>query len=460
MSGSGVPGPGIPGFSASAPGAPTPGFPWLPIGTPLPGGAPLARLLDSGPAWQLCATAGSSRVALLLKPNAAPGWWTEELAALSAALPRPMADAGGHPCLVLPAAARPVTLPGLALRSPAVGRAEAEALGRALAALQARRPGAAWSSALFLPDPGFALATEDDPADDHRATLVAALSGGVRDGTLPAARIAEINPRLDPDIIGKLLATAGSPSPRRAGPDATGFHLPGQPRLQALLRDRVLDVLHRPAAYARMGVPFPGGVLLAGPPGCGKSFAAGRIAAFLGWPLHEVQASSVGSMWLHETSRRMADAFDAAAAEAPAVVLLEELDALGRSRSDGNAPTAEEVNTLLRLVEAAPARSLLVIGTTNRPDAIDPALRRRGRFDLVETMDFPDESGIAETLRALLQDRPHAPSLDVQRAARSLARRPVSDAVWVVNEAARLAVRNGHEMIDDLVLARAVQALS
>ena len=141
------------------------------------------------------------------------------------------------------------------------------------------------------------------------------------------------------------------------------------------------------------------------------------------------------------------------------MVLLEELDALGRTRAEGHGASAEEVNTLLRLVEAAPDRRLLVVGTTNRPDAIDPALRRRGRFDLLEIMDFPDEHGVADMLRALLRDRPHAPSLDLQRAARTLARRPVSDAVWVVNEAARLAVRGGRDAIDDLVLARALQAL-
>lgn len=436
------------------------GFPWLPIGAPLPGGAALGRLLDGGPAWQVCATAAGSRVALLLRRQAAAAWWTDELDALAAALGTGLADAGDLACVLLPGSARPTTLPGLALRTPALGQAEADALGRALAALHARRPLAAWSSALYLPDPPFALAMADDPADDRRAALVAALSGGVRDGAMPPARIAEINPRLDAAGVARLLEAAGTLSPARAAPDAEGFHLPGQTRLQALLRDRVLDVLHRPAEYARMGVPFPAGILLAGPPGCGKSFAAGRIASFLGWPLHEIQVAGVGSMWLHETARRLSDAFDAAANEAPAVVLLEELDALGRARTDGHGPTAEEVNTLLRLVEAAPARRLLVVGTTNRPDAIDPALRRRGRFDLVEVMDFPDERGVADMLRALLRDRPHAPALDLDRAARTLARRPVSDAVWVVNEAARLAVRGGHAVIDDLVLARALQALT
>ena len=242
-------------------------------------------------------------------------------------------------------------------------------------------------------------------------------------------------------------------------PAPAGFVLPGQPALQALLRERVLDVLHRPAEYARLGVPPPGGVLLAGPPGCGKSFAAAKLAKFLGWPLHDLSVSAVGSMYLHETSRQLTQAFEAAAARAPGVVLLEELDALGKQRSGGHGATVDEVNTLLRLVEGARHRGLLVVGTTNRLDAIDPALRRRGRFDHVVVMDYADERGVAEMLGALLQDRPHTPTLDLDSAARRLARRPASDAAWVVDEAARLAVVGGHQMIDDLVLARALQAL-
>lgn len=100
---------------------------------------------------------------------------------------------------------------------------------------------------------------------------------------------------------------------------------------------------------------------------------AGRAGPCAGAGGAGVLASGVGSTWLHETARRLAEAFDAAAAEAPAVVLL---DALGRTRADGQGPTSEEDNTLLRLVEAAPGRRLLVVGTTNRPDATDPALWR------------------------------------------------------------------------------------
>lgn len=429
------------------------GFPWL------PGGAASAQLLDGGPSWQVCGTGGGARIALLVRPADGPEWWNAELEALRAVTD--LSETDGLLCLLLPSAARPRTVGDLAVRSPAAGKAEAEVLGRALGALRHRNPGAAWTSALFLLEQHFVLATGMDPGENRRAALVAALSGGVRDATLSPERIATLNPRLAPATVAAVLdaATDGA-GPTGCAPPPDGFVLPGQPAVQALLRERVLDLLHRPAEYARLGVPPPAGVLLAGPPGCGKSFAAARLAAFLGWPLHEISVAGVGSMWLHETSRRLHDAFQAAAAQAPAVVLMEELDALGKPRAGGFAPTVEEVNTLLRLVEGARTRGLLVVGTTNRLDAIDPALRRRGRFDHVVVMDYADEQGVAAMLRALLDSRPHTPTLDIEGAARRLARRPASDAAWVVDEAARLAVRGGHAAIDDLLMARALQALA
>ena len=435
------------------------GFPWLPLGTALPGGAALARLLDAGTTWQLCATGGGGRVALLLRAGPGPDWWDAELDALRAAAGTPLTETGGLLCVLLQAATRLATVDALATRNPALGRDEAERLGAALGALRRRNPEAAWGNALFLPEQRMALAGGLDPGEDRRAVLAAALSGGVRDGRLSPERIAALNPRLDPDTVSTTLDAAESGGTGGAAPPPAGFVLPGQPALQALLRERVLDVLHRPDEYARLGVPPPAGVLLAGPPGCGKSFAAAQVAKFLRWPLHEISVSSVGSMWLHETSRRLHEAFEAAAAAAPAVVLMEELDALGKPRAGGHGATIDEVNTLLRLVEGARHRRLLVVGTTNRLDAIDPALRRRGRFDHVVVMDYPDEAAAAAMLRALLDARPHAPTLDVSGAARRLARRPASDAAWVVDEAARLAVVGGHAVIDDLSLARALQGL-
>ena len=423
------------------------GFPWLPIGTALPGNATSGRLLASGPGWQLC-TAGSGS-ALLLRRSEGPAWWEAELAALTEVAA--LSEVDGMACLVSPHGKRPYTLAGRALDTPAVDHDEAQQLVRALAALATRQGSAAWGTAVVLPGPGFALGISEAPGEDRKAALVAALSGGIGNPALTPAAIVRMNPRLDAATVQHALDSVGT----RPAASPGHFTLPGQPALEAILRDQVLDVLHRPAQYARLGVPRPGGVLLAGPPGCGKSHAASRLAAFLGWTLHDISVSSVGSMWLHETPRLLAKAFATAAASAPAVVLLEELDALGKTRAGGSAPAAEEVNTLLREVENAPERGLLVIATTNRLDAIDPALRRRGRFDIVFTLDYPDAAATEAILAGLLQDRPHAPGLDLAGLGRRLARRPVSDLLWVVNEAARGAVRAGRDVIDDLLLARA-----
>ncbi len=436
-------------------------FPWLPFGTALAGGAVSGRLLEGGAGWQLC-DGGHGGTVLLLRPASGPAWWAEELAGLAEAA-GPLVALDDVLCLACPREARPQTLGGLALRNPLPGGQETLALVRAVLAMAARRPGAGWSGALFLPGPGLALATgEAAPGEDRLAALLAALSGGVGVHPVSPAGLVALNPRLDLatataalDLLARVPAAAAA-----AAAPPEGFVLAGQPALQALLREQVLDVLHRPAEYARLGVSWPGGVLLAGPPGCGKSFAAARLAAFLGWPLHEVSVAGVGSMWLHETPRQLALAFDRAARSAPGVVLLEELDALGRRREAGHGPGVEEVNTLLREVEAAAARRLLVVGTTNRLDAIDRALLRHGRFDLVFVMDHPDAAAAAAMLQALLDARPHAPGLDVAAIGARLARRPASDLAWVVDQAARLAVRAGRDAIDELLLARAAADLA
>ena len=436
-------------------------FPWLPIGTALPGGVLSGRRLEDGPGWQLCA-GGQGGTVLLLRPDAGPAWWAGEIDRL-AELAGPLTAVDDVLCLACPRDARPYTVSGLALRNPPVDKADALALVRTVLAMAVRQPGAGWSSALFLPGPGLALATaETAPGEDRRAIMLAALSGGIGKDAESPARLVQLNARLD-------LATARAalellevvPAPVASAAAAPeGFVLAGQPALEALLREQVLDVLHRPAEYARLGVAWPGGVLLAGPPGCGKSFAAARLAAFLGWKMHEISVAGVGSMWLHETPRQLARVFAQAASAAPGIILLEELDALGRKREGGHGPGVEEVNTLLREVETSARRRLLVVGTTNQLDAIDRALLRRGRFDLVFTMDYPDAAGAAAMLQALLNERPHAPGMDVAAIGRRLARRPASDLAWVVDQAARLAVRAGRDAIDELLLARAVTELA
>ena len=189
---------------------------------------------------------------------------------------------------------------------------------------------------MLLPGLAFALGTEVAASEDRRAVLLGLMSGGIESAELTPVRVRQLNPRLTEAQIAQtlaVLADAMSAQTRRPVPAPEGFTLPGHPQLEALLRERVIDVLHRRARYAALGVAPPNGVLLSGPPGCGKSFAAARLAAFLDWPTHPVSLVEVGGKWLHETAGRLAAAFDAAARDAPAVVLLEEVDALGASRS-------------------------------------------------------------------------------------------------------------------------------
>ncbi len=442
-------------------------FPWLPIGTALTPDALSGRLLCGGAGWQLLATDTRGRVALLLDPGAsdAPPWWRDELAALSDAAQCGTIDGPWNFSVYLARSnLRPRTLGELALRNPSIGPGELGCLLDAIEALRGRRVEAAWDSALFLPGAGFLLGTGAD-ANEHRGGIILALlSGGARDPALTPARIRELNPRLTEAEIEEALARFGlAPGSARriaavGAPEA--FALPGQPKLEAVFRERVIDVAHRPAAYAKLGVKLPNGILLKGPTGTGKSHAARVLAKFLGWPVFDLNLASIGSSFIHETAKQIAQLFAKAARAAPAIVLLEEVDALGGARDRTHSAGVEEVNTLLSQMENATDRTILVIGTTNRPEALDPALLRRGRFDISVAVEKLDAAQAQAMLDGLLSERPRIAGLDTTAIAARLAGRPASDVAWLVEEAARLAVRAGKDAIDEISLAATVRSLS
>lgn len=443
-------------------------FPWLPLGTPLPSGAS-GRLIEQGPTWQVIATSGRP-VVLLRLAGETPPWWREELAALPPALPPACSQT---PCEGLEGALLAIAWPegvqapcsfaGLSRRPHALGASEAADAFRALAALAARRPAADWASALYFCGTGHALGSAED-LSGRRELAVALLSGGARDGAMTPGQIQALNPLLTAGEIAGLLAGLGlhapPPRPRIAQvrpPDQ--FELPGQPAIARAFRETILQPLASPERYARLGVSLPNGILLAGPPGTGKSHAVRRLAEFLGWPLFDLDAASLGSPLIHETARRTHEAFAKAAAAAPAIVLMEEIDALGGDRAGAASYRAEEVGQLLRGLETAAARGILVLATTNRLSEVDPALRRRGRFDQVIEVAAPDLAAALAALRAALADRPVDPAADLETIARGLEGRPFSDLAWLVNEAARRAAQAAKERIDMIDLAGAARAL-
>ena len=240
------------------------------------------------------------------------------------------------------------------------------------------------------------------------------------------------------------------------------FCLPGRRMLEKFFREQVIDVVDREEEYRRMGILFPGPVLLAGPPGCGKTFAADALVHYLGWPSYSITSSSVGSSYIHETSRRIAEVFEKAMADAPSVVLMDEIEAFLSDRSGHHAAGSahlEEVAEFLRLIPQLPEKKVLLIGMTNMADAIDPAILRKGRFDHILELELPDEEELQDLLTSLLENLPVQEGLPFHKVIPLLKGRPISDTAFAVREAGRLAVVRKKKAIDEALLLEACHSL-
>ena len=240
------------------------------------------------------------------------------------------------------------------------------------------------------------------------------------------------------------------------------FHLPGRPELEKFIRERIIDVIDREEEYRRMGVTFPGPTLLIGPPGCGKTYAVERLKEYLGWPCFQVNSGSIASSYLHETSKLISQLFQNAMDEAPSIIIMDEMEAYLSSRIDGrgiNQSHMEEMAEFLRLLPQLPEKKVLLFGLTNMPDQIDPAIRRKGRFDHVLEVSMPSREEIVELLHSVLKDVPKEANLNLGQIADRLFTRPISDVVYVAKEAGRLSVVNRQERIDQNILNQACDEL-
>ena len=236
------------------------------------------------------------------------------------------------------------------------------------------------------------------------------------------------------------------------------FELPGRPELATFFNEHIVDIILHRDRYKALGIEFPSAVILYGPPGTGKTFAVERLVDFLGWPSFQIDASSVASPYIHETSKKVAQVFDKAMENAPSVLVIDEMEAFLADREMGSGHhRVEEVAEFLRRIPEAVKNEVLIVAMTNRIDMIDPAIQRRGRFDHVIKVDFASEIEVQSLLDKLLSALPKESDVDSKPLAQALAGRPLSDVAFVVREGARLAARSGKDRLDQASLLAALR---
>ena len=457
---------------------------WLPIGFKLPDGAKTRVALFEGLNWQILETPGGGR-ALIVQDDLAQRW-----------IDAGLIDAGlfgsfsfGEQALwEISCGSSQVLCPVSDGDSPST---KAEALSFALALRATRDIDAEtpFQDALYvekisriLPTYSISSRTDDD------VVLGYWLTGGASVSAKSFRRLRQTLSWLGANHLKEVVQAAGIevteiiPADRhRAPPDRTetkqterteaktethdqesaprDFELAGRPELADFFNEHIVDIVQNRERYKALGIDFPAAVVLHGPPGCGKTFAVERLVDFLGWPSFQIDASSVASPYIHETSKKVAEVFDKAMQNSPSVLVIDEMEAFLADREMGSGHhRVEEVAEFLRRIPEATKNDVLIIAMTNRVDMIDPAILRRGRFDHVINVDFASEGEVLSLLEKLLTTLPKEDDVDPKPLAKELAGRPLSDVTFVIREGARLAARGGKDKLDQVSLLDAMDA--
>jgi cell division protease FtsH len=211
----------------------------------------------------------------------------------------------------------------------------------------------------------------------------------------------------------------------------------------------VVDFLKNPTGYGRLGGRMPKGVLLVGPPGTGKTLLAKAVAGEAKVPFFSISGSEFVEMFVGVGAARVRDLFQQAHQKAPAIIFIDELDALGRARgigpfAGGHDEKEQTLNQLLVELDGFDSRSgLVILAATNRPEILDPALLRAGRFDRQVLVDRPDKKGRVEILKVHMKKVQLDPAVDVEAVAALTPGFTGADLANLVNEAALLATRRG-----------------
>jgi cell division protease FtsH len=447
---------------------------WLPIGLKLPDGAAAKVVVHAGEDWQIVEARGGGRI-LIVERALEERWIAVGLIPLGLFS---RFEFGGRPLSEM-SSGRDQVLSPLAESAAPQSKQDAISFAAAFKATRDLVRASPLHDAIFVEKisrllPTYSLSAAVDP----EAVVGSWLTGGIHVPASAFRRLHQAMGWLAPADLKDVVEACGFdvdaevPSSKRSrkaksvtraddGADQVkaSFTLPGRPELAAFFNEHIVDIIRNRDRYQALGIGFPAAVILHGPPGCGKTFAVDRLIDFLGWPSFQIDASSVASPYIHETSKKVAEVFEKAMASAPSVLVIDEMEAFLADRETGSGHhRVEEVAEFLRRIPEATENDVLIVAMTNRIEMIDPAILRRGRFDHVIEVGFAGEKEIQGLLGALLDKVPCADDIDPLPLAKALAGRPLSDVSFIVREGARLAARSGADQLRQVNLMDALRS--
>jgi len=467
--------------------------PWLPKGYALHDGSKIHSLLMSGEEWQIYESRGSGNILIVL-PKLAKKWIDAGFIDESLLIDIPFGEATYFSL---------ITRKKYALEPVESGNtpdSKMDAIAFSLALKESRKISGneSFHDAIYVEQYSRLLPTWTlTPQMDDEMVLGLWITGGVAISTKSFRRLSNLVGWMPPSDLAEIVATAGFYAPPDVSPLFKGkrnprkhpdekrrdvengvqsiqarsdedrpepklFKLPGRPLLENFFNEHVIDIIFNAEKYQALGIDFPSAIVLHGPPGCGKTFAVEQLVEFIDWPIYSIDSNSVGSPYIHETGKKISEVFNKAIDTAPSVVVIDEMEAFLSDRRSGGTSSlhhVEEVAEFLKRIPEAIKNRVLIFAMTNFIELIDPAILRRGRFDHIIEVGMPSRVEVTSLLDALLGKLPKSGDLNLDATLDVLTGRPLSDAAFVIREAARLAAKVGKSQLDQDSLASALKSL-
>jgi len=466
---------------------------WLPKGYELPDGSKIRSLLYSGDEWQIFDTNGSNNI-LLTRPDLARKW--NEFSFLDESLFEDVTF-GSESFRSLSSHKKYSLTPIENEKSP---ESKVDAIAFAFAIKETRKlpEDASFHDAVYVEQYSRLLPTWTlTPRVDDEVVFGTWITGGVIISTESFRRLTNLTGWMPAGDLAEIINAAGFSVPADAGllakrkpasqsktdtkaiiakeavepeqpqtpeepAEAKVFKLPGRPQLEEFFNEHVIDIIFNAEKYQVLGIEFPSAIVLHGPPGCGKTFAVERLVEFIDWPSYSIDSNSVGSPYIHETSKKISEVFDKAIDGSPSVIVIDEMESFLTDRRSGSSSGlhhVEEVAEFLRRIPEAIKNKVLIIAMTNMIEMIDPAILRRGRFDHIIEVGMPSREEVASLVDSLLSKLPKADDLNVDKILDALTGKALSDSAFIIREAARLAAKAGKSKLDQESMEAALSSL-